>query len=172
MQSQSNTECLSKGIRVAVFVAFLTASQLAAATCYSLFDSTSQLVFQSEKPPFDVSGSFSEATQIHFPSHYLITDQTRSCEYVNEIDRRANVKKLPEKPLERGPIPIQQHNPDAPLLANGSMYVGSVYSSTTSYTKTMSRGTGRHAGTDVYVKAYTRRDGTYVPSHTRAARRR
>ena len=49
---------------------------------------------------------------------------------------------------------------------------GSYYSGSLSTSSSISRSIARKPGTDIQVKAYSRKDGTYVPAHTRAAPKR
>ncbi len=159
-------------MRLAAFCTLLTMSQVVTATCYSLFDPTNQLIYQSEKPPFDVSGPISDATRAHFPGHFLIATESAPCPYVNEIERRENVKPLPDKPWDREPVFVPK-DPDVLYSGFGS----SAETQTTAhrppgaYPRTAG-GSNRHAGTAVHVEGYTRKDGTSVSSHTRAKSRR
>jgi hypothetical protein len=114
---------------------------LPAQACYELHNGT-VLLSRTASPPFDIS--YDETG----PSAAIRASQARG------------------EHLVMSPRPCDDHNVEqaryasyGPPLGGRGASVGAGYGNSVRDT----------AGTDVQVRAYTRKDGTYVPAHTRAA---
>jgi hypothetical protein len=57
---------------LASLAALMALPTVAAANCYSVFDSQNRLIFQSTVTPIDLSGRISETMRQRFPGTYLI----------------------------------------------------------------------------------------------------
>ena len=161
-----------------IFIISLTQSSLASATCYWVFDSTGQVVYQSSTPPVDLSDSISQAVESKFPGGHLIIDQ-QLCNSNNHSGYSIETTKNPpshttapdsryieqqRKNIEviQGLVNQDPLYQEGSLAGYGSSYYGGGY-----------YGGGHHGHHGpVHVRGYTRSDGTYVGSHYRSAPRR
>ncbi len=141
----------------------------ALASCYQLSDGKNELVLQSSTPPIDLSRSISEELGSKFPEYHFVSSNQNQCQEIDEIRRRANVSKLPDKPLNRGPIVVGAEQQDT--YASNSL-PRAFSSSAPSRFPTSAGRTPPVAGTDIHVRAHTRKDGTHVPAHTRSRPKR
>jgi hypothetical protein len=139
-------------LALACVVAPLTAS----AACYQLFDSKNRLVLQSTTAPVDTSKPYSDEVARLYPGHALIVADLSPCDVIDEVQGGAASR--PFKPT-----------PD--MLIRDTVVIPSGYEDRL-YTLPSRAGAGTGSyrsppGTDVRVRAHTRKDGTYVPAHTR-----
>ncbi len=150
-----------------IFIILLTQSSLASATCYRIFDSTGQVVYQSSTPPVDLSGSISQAVESKFPGGHLIIDQqlcNSNNELTNQIPKNPSEKKIASKNEEvlQNLVDQTPTYQEGALVGYGSSYGSSSYDSDSSYSRSRR---------SVHVRSYTRSDGTHVRSHYRSAPR-
>jgi hypothetical protein len=124
------------------------------AMCYTILDAKGAIVLRSSVPPIDLSKTTSDAMQEKFPGKSLIvTDDSPSC---TDIDLLS-----PRSPL--------QHAKAADLLEVPEFGRSAEQISNDGVSNSVPSGSKRTAGTDVNVRGYYRKDGTYVAAHTRAA---
>lgn len=147
-----------------------------AAMCYKVYDARSQLVYRSAVPPVDLSGNAAEQIRSRWPNGYLVSMESPLCGPLDDdlvrspsVPTTTNAKDNP-RVTEYSPSPSALIV--APAFGIGAGATGSdygLYPYTSSSSGTGYSGYSGTAGTDVHVKGYTRKDGTYVRPHTRAA---
>jgi hypothetical protein len=126
----------------------------ASAMCYTILDAKGAVVLRSSVPPIDLSKTTSDAMQEKFPGKSLIvTGDSPSCTDIDLLSPR---------------LPLQ-HAKAADLLDVPEFGRPTEQTSFDGTSNSVPSGSKRTAGTDVNVRGYYRKDGTYVPAHTRAA---
>ena len=119
------------------------------ANCYTVYDRENQIVLRSVKSPLDLSKPLSVVIAERFPGgSVVISADSTAC---TEIDLQAS--------RSGGKTSNVADLLDAPsaIVTTGFPSVSGVGAS------------NNQAGTDVQVRGYYRKDGSYVPAHTRAA---
>jgi hypothetical protein len=124
------------------------------AMCYTILDAKGAIVLRSSAPPIDLSKTTSDAMQEKFPGKSLIvTGDSPNCTDIDLLSAR---------------LPLQ-HAKAADVLEVPEFGRSAEQTSNDSASYGVPNGSKRTAGTDVNVRGYYRKDGTYVTSHTRAA---
>jgi hypothetical protein len=135
-----------------------------ASSCYTLVDQKNAIVFQSTKSPIDLSRKISDEINAKFPGEYLIITDGESCQDINRPTSKDSGKNsIQMTTVESSKLFTQYETPnidtknylsaDYSILRQGKQQYGSSHS----------------PGTDIYVKSYTKSDGTNVKAYTRAA---
>jgi hypothetical protein len=138
------------------------------ASCYLVYDGQDKVIYQGSIPPVDMSLPVSDQIRARFPGgHLVFMTEGVSCSAV-EVNARPASGMHGEHTA--GAVPREPQFPESE--ARSFFSENRPYA--TDYGR-MSAPPGRWAavaGTDVTVRAYFRRDGSFVPAHTRAAPRR
>ena len=114
------------------------------AACYTVYDPANKVILRSTASPIDLSKSLSAATAERFPGHVIVvSSDSTSC---TEIDFRVGASGS----RSSNPADLLDAPPSSIVTGSGG-------------------GGSSQAGTDVNVRGYYRKDGTYVAPYTRAA---
>ena len=121
----------------------------ASASCYTVYDQSDRIIYRSTASPVDLSQSVRDQVQQRWPgASLIIAPDSVSCSEIVERPQirstatSANLSEVLENMSERG---VGEIVPSAGGAASAQ------------------------AGKDVYVRGYTRKDGTVVQAHTRSA---
>lgn len=135
------------------------------AACYLIYDGRDKVVYQGSAPPVDMSLSVSNQIQTHFPGgHLVFMMEGMTCSAV-DIDERATAGTSRERAVGR--VSSQPQFPESEIR----LYVSETASGDGQMLAPWGRGSGA-TGSEIAVKSYFRRDGSFVQAHTRAAPRR
>ncbi len=151
--------------KISIFVLFSIFGGFAnASSCYTLVDQKNAVVFQSTKSPIDLSRKISDEIKVKFPGQHLIITGSEDCPDINKLTSKDSGKNNFESNSADLSNLFSQYestsfDSSSNQSANYSILRSNSQGSSSSY----------RPGTDVYVKSYSKSNGTVVKAHTRAA---
>jgi len=74
-----------------VLCAVLVAASFDASACYTVYDRSDRVVYQSENPPVDMSRPIHETLPLRFPDGHMVFDTTATCPATTSIAARGGV---------------------------------------------------------------------------------
>jgi len=148
-----------------------TSLQTGAQACYTLIDKSNNIAIQSQSSPIDLSRPISAEIQSLYPGYHFTISNQNPCPEIDARRPRLEANKLPQAPLDRGPITILPANNLEVSSANFNLSSGGGSSMKIPYSNRTISGHAHTPGRDIQVRSYTRSDGTFVPGHTRARRK-
>ena len=136
-----------------------------ATLCFTVLSPQGRVVHQSTASPLDLSDLISQELQDKYPNHHFVFGEDKQCRSVGEGDLASSAGTVAQASNEAVIAAMLSRYPST--LSSESYNAYSQASQSWNYG--FSRSAGSQAGTEVNVRGYSRRDGTYVPAHTRAA---
>jgi hypothetical protein len=73
-------------------IGLVISSAESSATCFTIYDSADQLVYQSPQSPIDLSGSISKEMDSKFPSRHLVMTDSDTCQLAGNLEAEARAK--------------------------------------------------------------------------------
>lgn len=73
-------------------IALVATSTESFATCFTIYDSADQLVYQSPQSPIDLSGSISKEMDSKFPGRHLVITDSDTCNPSGDLEAEAKAK--------------------------------------------------------------------------------
>jgi hypothetical protein len=145
----------------------LAASSLQAKVyCYTLINSSGQVVSRSTSSQIDLSKNISDEMAAKHPRHHFMFGLEENCPDTSTSGETASSSAGTQG--SQAAIANLARRYEATSLASEANY-----SSSGSWnSNSRPSGTSSTPGTDVHVRSYTRADGAQVPAHTRSARGR
>lgn len=71
--------------KFAIVCPALALASLHASACYTVFDKSDRVVYQSHKPPVDMSRPLHETVPVRFPGGHLIFDSSAECPVISSV---------------------------------------------------------------------------------------
>ena len=68
-----------------LLASLLAAAALPASACYTVYDSANRVLYQSDKPPVDMSVPLHETMPQRFPGGQLVFDLSAECQVVSSV---------------------------------------------------------------------------------------
>lgn len=136
----------------------------ARADCFSLYDAKNKLVYRSPMAPVDTSRPLSEETQRLYPGHFLIVEQGEQCVQEGALPASASAARAVSRVGTTAEPSFWLKSEMPPAVSLDDRDEADVL-----HFPPTSAGRRSSAGTDVRVRSYVKKDGTFVRSHTRAA---
>src|SRR5690349_15646353 len=106
--------------KTTLLLPLLGLASLPAFACYTVYDSSNRVVYQSTQPPVDMSRPLHETLPARFPGGSMVFDDSRECSVINSValgnggqsvrtssplltdERTARALHLPHRSLGRG----------------------------------------------------------------------
>jgi len=149
-----------------------------ALTCFKVYDARGRLVFRAPTPPVDMSGDLAKEIRARWPGGNMVSMEAPSCDPLDDLSTSAagissaissSATQAPSTAFTRtehqSPVVALPHADPASILNAQEVLPSSATNTSTNHSYSSSH----TPGTDVHVRSYTRKDGTVVRSHSRAA---
>jgi hypothetical protein len=152
---------LSVLVLLSIFAGFANAT-----SCYTLVDQKNAVVYQSTKSPIDLSRKISDEIDIKFPGDHLIITSGEDCHDINKrISKDAGKNTVESNRVDLSNLFSRYEVTSSESSSNQSANYSILRRNSQNY------GSSHTPGTDVYVKSYSKSDGSIVKAHTRSASR-